>query len=460
MSLISELLGGAGTAYLTQEGIEQARKLPTQLEQAATDIATRVGQAAEFRPYTVTTGGATTQFDPTGMSQTLSPQQQQLVSGLQGSALSGLGGLGSGVQGLGNLGSQAFSGASTALGQNTGAFASGLGGMYGAMGEQQLEQATRDRLGGLTGAIQERALGMMGQDVPTAESVYSQIRAIQSPEEERQRLALENRLAAQGRLGVTTSAFGGTPEQLALEKAQAEARNQASLQALQAADQLASSQQARQAQLAQLGGQLAQTGAGIEAQQQQLGQGLLGLGLQAQQLGGQLTNQDVARAAQLASLGQQATMLTPALEQANLANVVTALQASGIPQQQITAALQPALTGLGMAQRPADLEAQAIANLGQQQLQGIPSAINAEALLRQAQLEGITNLLMPQMTPQGNMVDTAVSGMLGGVGDAIGGLLGDVGNWVGGLFGGSSSDGSYVDSMGFRRNADGQIIGG
>ena len=56
MSLISELLGGAGTAYLTQEGIEQARKLPTQLGQAATDIATRVGQAAEFRPYTVTTG--------------------------------------------------------------------------------------------------------------------------------------------------------------------------------------------------------------------------------------------------------------------------------------------------------------------------------------------------------------------------------------------------------------------
>ena len=66
-----------------------------------------------------------------------------------------------------------------------------------------------------------------------------------SPEEERQRLELEQRMAAQGRTGVRTAQFGGTPEQLALAKAQEEARNQAMLNAMQFAGQ----EQQRQAQL-------------------------------------------------------------------------------------------------------------------------------------------------------------------------------------------------------------------
>ena len=471
MSLFSELLGGAGTALITQQGIEQARKLPQQLSTASQDIASRVGTAAQFKPYTVTAGGATTQFDPTSMTQTLGEEQQALVAGLQGLAQTGLGGVTSPVQGLGTLGQDAFSQAGALLGQDTGAFASGLGGLYAGMGEQQItgatspsdlamlrsqfaQQATGQQagsLGGMTGAIQQQAMGMLGQATPTAQGVYEQIRAMQTPEEERQRMALENRLAAQGRLGVTTSAFGGTPEQLALEKAQAEARNMASLQAMQTADQLASSQQQRAAQMAQLGmsaeqiedqlqssalqrglssgqlaGQLAQTGAGIEAQQQQLGQGLLGLGLQAQQLGGQLGMQDIQRASALTGLGSQVEMLQPALEQQRLANAITALQASGIPQQQALQMLQPALTSMGMAQRPADLEAQAIANLGQQELQGIPAAINAEALLRQAQLEGLTNMLGLQRNEDGDFVDSALRGLLGDAGEKVGGWISDL----------------------------------
>jgi hypothetical protein len=46
-----------------------------------------------------------------------------------------------------------------------------------------------------------------------------------TPQNERDRLALEQRMAAQGRLGVATAAYGGTPEQLALAKAQQEALN-------------------------------------------------------------------------------------------------------------------------------------------------------------------------------------------------------------------------------------------
>ena len=77
------------------------------------------------------------------------------------------------------------------------------------------------------------------------QDVYNRMRAAMSPEEERQRLALEQRMAAQGRTGVRTAQFGGTPEQLALAKAQSEAQNQAMLSAMQFAGQ----EQQRQAQL-------------------------------------------------------------------------------------------------------------------------------------------------------------------------------------------------------------------
>tara|TARA_R110002020_G_scaffold407330_1_gene617382 strand:+ start:903 stop:1763 length:861 start_codon:yes stop_codon:yes gene_type:complete len=77
------------------------------------------------------------------------------------------------------------------------------------------------------------------------QDVYNRMRAAMSPEEERQRLALEQRMAAQGRTGVRTAQFGGTPEQLTLAKAQEEARNSAMLNAMQFAGQ----EQQRQSQL-------------------------------------------------------------------------------------------------------------------------------------------------------------------------------------------------------------------
>ena len=80
--------------------------------------------------------------------------------------------------------------------------------------------------------------------------IFERMRAIQRPEEERQRLALEERLAAQGRLGTSSAAYGGgTPELLAMSRAQEEARNTAMLNAMQQA-------QAEQAQQASLGAQL------------------------------------------------------------------------------------------------------------------------------------------------------------------------------------------------------------
>ena len=84
--------------------------------------------------------------------------------------------------------------------------------------------------------------------VPVAEreqQVFDRMMTAMSPSQERERLALEQRLAAQGRLGTQTATFGGTPDALALAKAQEEARNQAILQAME----FAGTEQMRQSQL-------------------------------------------------------------------------------------------------------------------------------------------------------------------------------------------------------------------
>lgn len=130
---------------------------------------------------------------------------------------------------------------------------SSVGGVTGGPGGTDItlspeQLAMQQQLFGAAGDLYSQAAG------PTARresDIYQRIRAAQSPEEERQRLALEERLAQQGRLGVRTSMFGGTPEALAMEKAQAEARNQAMIAAMQQA-------QAEQAQQAALGGQFLQ----------------------------------------------------------------------------------------------------------------------------------------------------------------------------------------------------------
>jgi hypothetical protein len=96
--------------------------------------------------------------------------------------------------------------------------------------EQQLYQDQLQR----AGTFFEQAAMPTGA---REEQVYGRIRDSMLAEEERQRLALEQRLAAQGRLGVTTGMFGGTPEALALAKGQAEALTNARLKAMDFAGQ-------------------------------------------------------------------------------------------------------------------------------------------------------------------------------------------------------------------------------
>lgn len=85
-----------------------------------------------------------------------------------------------------------------------------------------------------------------------ASAYYEDIRATQRPEEERQRLAMQQGLFSSGRGGISSAQFGGTPEQFAFEKARAEA-------------QLAASARARELALAERDRQLEAAGLLTEA---------------------------------------------------------------------------------------------------------------------------------------------------------------------------------------------------
>jgi hypothetical protein len=107
--------------------------------------------------------------------------------------------------------------------------------------------------------------------------VYQQMRDIQRPEEERQALALEERMLAQGRLGLSSAAYGGaSPELLAQEKARQEAMASANLAARQ---QVAQEQQQEYAKGLGLMGQAS----GMRGQQLQEAMGLLSSGYTPQQ---------------------------------------------------------------------------------------------------------------------------------------------------------------------------------
>ena len=190
---------------------------------------------------------------------------------------------------------------------------------------------------------QASVIGMLTQD-PTQRGVREQaimdnLTALQAPEQERQRLALEERLFGQGRTGVRTSMFGGTPEQLALEKAIQEQQAGSALTAMEQAraEQALTSQQTLQG--------LGETRARL---------GLLGeLGLQSLPAAYQGQNQLLAN-------------LAPALEEAR-----------------IRAALQSSAVGIGAGLAESGLEAQLgfeglAASLRQQQFQGLFDLLKGE----------------------------------------------------------------------------------
>ena len=282
---IIDALGGLNLSDLAGTGLSLKAydDLVDRLSTTGTEYAKEIGSIADtvrsdsqFKPFTISTGfgDVGTRKDAEGnliggFQTTLDPTAQTTVTGLQ------------------NLTANLLSPYGTAGTMPTGAALPDGRVATTAIGDDALA-------GGLINNI------VSSRDTREAD-VFERIRATQRPEEERQRLALQDRLLSQGRLGLQTAAYGGTPEQLALAKAQEEAKNRASLMALQQA--------------------------GTErAQDLATSTGLFGLGWSARGLPASLTGADlgnIQRSLALSYAPEQALLgtLTPGLNLAGLQDV-------------------------------------------------------------------------------------------------------------------------------------------
>ena len=385
-----DILGGAfkgilsnlGTVASTGAGLGAVTSAYNRLgsigEQALTgagEIASAgLGQSA-FKPFTVSTGmgdvisvgeGGTTSISPgTDIgSQLLGVASQRFSGGPYGSDILGEGGRAAIAAGQAGLGATPFGLAGQ---QQAAQQAFGLGGQF--MGQAGMPMGAREQ------------------------DVYNRIRATQLGEEERQRLALEERMFAQGRGGVQTAMYGGTPEQLALAKAQESAQNQAALAAIQQA-------QLEQRQAADIGATYGQLGSNIATQRQALEA--------AQQLS----------ALQALQTGQGLITSRMGLQEAQQRMGLGALTGAYVPQAQALNALQQGLLASQLAQRG--------------QLYGA-------GLFGEASMGGL-NALLGSGLGQANLMGALGTGLLSGAIQGSGGgqnglyeVIGDVG---GGLLSG------------------------
>ena len=297
------LIGAIGQGVLTEEGVKdigQARQEANIFFGGQPDLPTyeggllgEVGRQAQFKPFTVTTPtGAMASLSPTGMTTQVSPEEAALQRSLTG------------------FGQYAFD-------------------LLGDPAQREEEQSA--------------IIGMLTQD-PAARAtreadIFQRLEAAQAPERERARLQLEERLFGQGRGGVRTSMFGGTPEQLALNKAIEEQRARSAVSAMEQAR----AEQALQSQ---------QTLQGLQEFRGRMGLlGEIGLG-----------------AIPTAYTPQQELLrtLTPQLEASRLAS---SLQATGLGLQ----------AGLAESAIESQLGFEALRNaLRQQQYQGLFDLLKAE----------------------------------------------------------------------------------
>jgi hypothetical protein len=319
------LIGALGQAGLTEKAMQdigEARQEANIFFGGATDLPTyeggllgEVGRQSQFKPFTVTGTNVFGQPSAATISQTgtelaLSPEEAALQRSLTG------------------------------FGQ----------GAFDFLGDPMAR-----------GEEQTNIIGMLTQDPAdraTREAdIYSRLEAVQAPERERARLQLEERLLGQGRGGVRTSMFGGTPEELALNKAIEEQRAASAVSAMEQAR----AEQALQSQ---------QTLQGLGEFRDRMG--LLGqLGLQAIPTA-YTPQQELIRT------------LTPQLEASRLAS---SLQATGL--------------GLGAGLAESAIESQL----------GFEALKNA---LRQQQYQGLFDLLRGEQSRQTQQTpEFSISGMIG-----------------------------------------------
>lgn len=295
------LIGGIGSALLTGKGIKDVSDAQKAAMKALTGSETYapagglmnlISSGSTFKPFTVTgPTGATSTVGAGSTTASLSAEEKALYDAMTGFA------------------SDAFS----------------------TLGSATEKTSSADLIDMLTQSPADRAA--------RETNIFNKLEGMLEPERERAQLALEERLAGQGRLGVKTAMYGGTPEQLALAKA---------IQEQKAGSAVSAIEQARQEQALES----AQTLQGLQESRARMG--LLGdLGLSA--LTGAYTPQN-----------QLLAFMQPQL---NAANIAAQLQATGLGLE----------AGLGESAIESMLGFSALSNaLRQQQYQGLFDLLGAQ----------------------------------------------------------------------------------
>ena len=361
----SDVLGGAADYFQTREAKRALDEAIARQDARATGLVESVADRAQFQPFTVTSSLATPTFTRgSGADATMYNAANTYRAGdvvdAGGTLYRAKRGVLGNTAGLGNTNFW------EPIPRTEAGFDIGL-----SPQQQQIERGFLDQVVGAqtlpanistlpstlrTGAttlFDEATTGRAARE----QEIFDRLQALRQPEQERSRLALQNRLFNEGRQGLRTSQYGGTPEQLAFEKA---------IQEHQAQDAL-----------------LAMTQAGDERQDAFA----LGSGLLAQSY--------VPAAQQL----QQATNL---------------LQAGYTPQREAFNQLE---LGANIARLPLSLQRDIIetaANVGRAGMESATALEQDKSKLDLASFQALSDLLAGRQDEQGQYTGGLLSAVLGG----------------------------------------------
>ena len=351
-------LGTVGGYAALTELQDQLRALGDRAYTGGQTIGNQAIQDTTFQPYTVTSGlanvGTTAQG---GLNFQLTPQQQAMQNAAFGQA--------------GQFFGQAGQGMTPAEQRAASGLFSQAQGQFGQVG-QGMTRAERDAQNRRFREAESMFGRARGDTGALAGEYYENIRAAQRPEEERQRMNLDQGLFSSGRGGISTAEFGGTAEEFAFEKARAEAGLQASVMAREAA--------------------LGEQAQALKAAQQ----------LSGQAYAGQQASQ--ARDTQALALGTGLMGQSFSPEQQALAQQTGYTTLGGLRMGQGYIPQEQAISLFGASQIPSQIAAQ-----------GQLSGAELRSQLSQAGLEGLLNAGVTEAQVSGNLYNSILNSLVGGV---------------------------------------------
>ena len=330
MSLM-QVLGGIGSAAAGLNTADDIYQLGADANQQMADLSDNLKADTAFTGYGVQTGLGNSTVDAMGNTNIGVGPDAGMMGGGQQMMQDAQSGMTTAIRGLGD--------------QNAVNDWMRQGAQQMAPGFNQ----TQNMMGQAMGASQQAMQNAMQDTAGREQDIYNRTMAMQQPGLDAQRASQQAREFAQGRGGVRGSQFGGTAEDAATARAQAQAQNQASFQAMNQAQQEMMNQGAL---ASQFGGMGLQAGAQNQNAANQLAQ-----------LGVQTKGMTDARLGMMGQLAQGAGQLGQNM-----------YQTSFLPMQQQMAAMQLGGQNADRFQSGQFTGANLGAQLG---LGGIQSQINA-----------------------------------------------------------------------------------